>query len=146
MRPLIFEFYQRFLMWWEHVRYFEVRYSIISTLTQQYLALLCLLGTFEGFQDSNPQSCYVHSHVALSLNFFTCKTTHLITRLTPGVLLPPDHRHEFKILIPITLLYMTTITSSIWLYYVYWVLLKVSRTQTHRVVMFIPMWLSRWIF
>ena len=33
-----------------------------------------------------------------------------ITRLTPGVLLPPDHRHEFKILIPITLLDMTTIT------------------------------------
>jgi hypothetical protein len=33
----------------------------------------------------------------------------LITRLTPGVLLPPDHRHEFKILIPITLLDMTTI-------------------------------------
>jgi phosphorylcholine metabolism protein LicD len=28
----------------------------------------------------------------------------VITRLTPGVLLPPDHRHEFKILIPITLL------------------------------------------
>jgi hypothetical protein len=25
---------------------------------------------------------------------------HLITKLTPGVLLPPDHRHEFKILIP----------------------------------------------
>jgi len=34
----------------------------------------------------------------------------LITRLTPGVLLPPDHRHEVKILIPITLLDMTTIT------------------------------------
>jgi hypothetical protein len=36
--------------------------------------------------------------------------THLITRLTPGVLLPPDHRHELKFLIPITLLDMTTIT------------------------------------
>ena len=35
---------------------------------------------------------------------------HLITRLTPGVLLPPDHRHELKFLIPITLLDMTTIT------------------------------------
>jgi hypothetical protein len=34
----------------------------------------------------------------------------LITTLTPGVLLPPDHRHEFKILISITLLDMTTIT------------------------------------
>jgi hypothetical protein len=34
----------------------------------------------------------------------------LITRLTPGVLLPPDHRHELKFLIPITLLDMTTIT------------------------------------
>ena len=34
----------------------------------------------------------------------------ICTRLTPGVLLPPDHRHEFKILIPITLLDMTTIT------------------------------------
>jgi hypothetical protein len=31
-------------------------------------------------------------------------------KLTPGVLLPPDHRHEFKIVIPITLLDMTTIT------------------------------------
>ena len=38
--------------------------------------------------------------------------THLITRLTPapGVLLPPDHRHELKFLIPITLLDMTAIT------------------------------------
>jgi hypothetical protein len=26
----------------------------------------------------------------------------LITRLTPGVLLPPDNRHELKFLIPIT--------------------------------------------
>ena len=34
----------------------------------------------------------------------------MITRLTPGVLLPPDHRHELQILIPITLLDMTTIT------------------------------------
>jgi hypothetical protein len=34
----------------------------------------------------------------------------VITRLTPGVLLPPDHRHEFKILIHITLLDMITIT------------------------------------
>jgi hypothetical protein len=34
----------------------------------------------------------------------------LITRLTPGVLLPPDHRHELNFLIPITLLDMTTIT------------------------------------
>ena len=34
----------------------------------------------------------------------------MITRLTPGVLLPPDHRHELKFLIPITLLDMTTIT------------------------------------
>jgi hypothetical protein len=34
----------------------------------------------------------------------------LITRLTPGVLLPPDHRHELKFLIPIILLDMTTIT------------------------------------
>ena len=28
----------------------------------------------------------------------------------PVVLLPPDHRHELKLLIPITLLDMTTIT------------------------------------
>jgi hypothetical protein len=34
----------------------------------------------------------------------------LITRLTPGVLLPLDHRHELKFLIPITFLDMTTIT------------------------------------
>ena len=34
----------------------------------------------------------------------------MITRLTPGVLLPPDHRHELKFLIPITLIDMTTIT------------------------------------
>ena len=34
----------------------------------------------------------------------------MIKRLTPGVLLPPDHRHEFKILIHITLLDMITIT------------------------------------
>jgi hypothetical protein len=34
----------------------------------------------------------------------------VITRLTPGVLLPPDHQHEFKILIHITLLDMITIT------------------------------------
>jgi hypothetical protein len=33
-----------------------------------------------------------------------------VTRLTAGVLLPPDHRHELKFLIPITLLDMTTIT------------------------------------
>ena len=40
----------------------------------------------------------------------------MITKLTPGVLLPPDHRHEFKILIPITLLDMTTITVCPFLY------------------------------
>jgi hypothetical protein len=43
-------------------------------------------------------------------DFFYIHVQHLITRLTPGVLLPPDHRHELDFLIPITLQDMTTIT------------------------------------
>jgi hypothetical protein len=48
------------------------------------------------------QRCLTLAVYCVSSILLTC--VHLITRLTPGVLLPPDHRHEFKILIPITLL------------------------------------------
>jgi hypothetical protein len=67
-----------------------------------------MVTTFDSIMEGFVRSCIKNNKD----NVGYCKTTHLISRLTPGVLLPPDHRHEFKILIPITLLDMTTIVST----------------------------------